>query len=369
MAGYHFDPFDVGMIAAHMYHNLGPAAIARILVKPDGESKWSLNAVKRVIDRLRCEPSWRGERTEGSGAPRKTSNKQDKNVVEYVLAERGRQKVTTSRVKRRFPELREISNDTIEKRLGDAGLAKLPRRKKSKVGKFYLEARVKYCQIVKCMRQDYLDTWAYWDGTVYYLDRSAADHEQSEQAALGSYVWRRRDGKDALEQDCLGPSAYNKAQGIPVRVWGMLACGHLSIHILDEGETMNQEKCIEVIEDHFENWAGNCTHLICDFERCIRTPLVVAQLHKIGMHLVDYYPKCSQDFNAIENAWDLLKARLEETLPKALESRDDFTDRLRAAVKWTNRNEADRLWYLSTNQKERADDCLSSVPPGGRTKW
>ena len=203
----------------------------------------------------------------------------------------------------------------------------------------------------------------------YYLDRTVAEHEQTEQAALGSHVWRRLDGSDALYQDCLGPSSYNKAQGKPVRVWGMLACGHLSIHILEEGEAMNQEVYMELIEERFEEWAGICTHLVCDFEWCLRSTVVVSELKKIGLQLVDAYPKCSQDFNAIENVWDIVKERLEETWPRALESRDEFVIRLRGAVKWINRKRAADLWYLSTNQKERAAECLSSVPQGGRTKW
>ena len=28
-----------------------------------------------------------------------------------------------------------------------------------------------------------------------------------------------------------------------------------------------------------------------------------------------------------------------------------------------------RLWELSTNQKERAKECLEQQPPGGRTSW
>ncbi len=35
----------------------------------------------------------------------------------------------------------------------------------------------------------------------------------------------------------------------------------------------------------------------------------------------------------------------------------------------SNHNRADQVRYLSTNQKERAGDCLKQKPPGGRTKW
>ena len=89
----------------------------------------------------------------------------------------------------------------------------------------------------------------------------------------------------------------------------------------------------------------------------------------MGLPLVEGYPVSSQDFNAMENAWDILKSRLDETVPIQRESRDDFIIRLKSAVQWANRHRAEQLEYLSTNQKERADDCLKAKPPGGRTKW
>ena len=90
---------------------------------------------------------------------------------------------------------------------------------------------------------------------------------------------------------------------------------------------------------------------------------------RAGLELVEGYPRKSQDFNAIENAWKIVKERLDQTMPTWRERREEFVTRLRASVAWTNRNRGKELWYLSTNQKERADDCLSTEPRGGRTKW
>jgi hypothetical protein len=149
----------------------------------------------------------------------------------------------------------------------------------------------------------------------------------------------------------------------------MLACGVLHIHILEEGESMDQNLYAELIEHKFEDWAGNCEHLVCDFERCLRCDTAVHALSKTSLKLLDPYPKVSQDFNAIENAWGILRERLDQNQPTYLEGREEFTQRLKAAVAWVNKNKADRLWYLSTNQKERANECLKQEPPGGRTKW
>ena len=132
---------------------------------------------------------------------------------------------------------------------------------------------------------------------------------------------------------------------------------------------MDQHVYAELIEDKFEDWCGNCEYLVCDHEKCLRSDLAVHAPSKTSLRLVDSFPKCSQDFNAIENAWAIVKERLDQTMPANMESRLEFTKRLRAAVRWVNEHRSDQLWQLSTNQKQRADDCLAQDPPGGRTKW
>ena len=77
-------------------------------------------------------------------------------------------------------------------------------------------------------RAEALRMWGYTDGTVFYLARSEPEKTSSGRMALGPFVWRMADGSDALYQDCVGPSSYAKAQGRPVRVWGMLANGTFS---------------------------------------------------------------------------------------------------------------------------------------------
>ena len=156
---------------------------------------------------------------------------------------------------------------------------------------------------------------------------------------------------------------------MPVRIWGMLANGQLHIHILDAGEVMNQDLYVELIEAKFEEWLGGCCYLVQDFERAIRSEGPLLALEEMGVELVEGYPRASQDFNAIENCWHDVRERLKETLPRGLEKRDAFIDRLQKAVAWLNRNRRAQLQYYSTNQKERCRDCLNQKPPGGRTTW
>ncbi len=83
--------------------------------------------------------------------------------------------------------------------------------------------------------------WMYGDGTVFYLSRDATEAEDASRRALGPRVWRRHDGKDALFEDCIGPSSYQKAQGKALRVWGFLVEGKFKLEMLPEGQVMNQE--------------------------------------------------------------------------------------------------------------------------------
>ena len=369
MGTYQLTPFEVGQVKAHVEHGLSAAAIAKRVFKPDGKSKFGEIAIHNCMTKLKEDLHWRGERATGSGRPRKTTAKQDTAMIRWLLKNRGHQKVAVSGLKKQFRYLRKLSDTLVEDRLHEANLSYLRRRSKSIVTKGYLDERVQYCQGVKRKREATLERWAYTDGTVYYLDRSDAEAEDSKRRSLGTHVWRHSDNKDAMYQDCLGPSSYSKGQGIPVRVWGMLACGGLYIHILEEGEVMEQNLYAELIEEKFEKWCGNCEYLVCDYERCLRCDLALHALSKTPLKLVDPYPKVSQDFNAIENAWAIVKERLDQTMPQQLERRSDFVQRLTAAVKWVNMHRNEQLWYLSTNQKERADACLEQKPPGGRTKW
>ena len=113
--------------------------------------------------------------------------------------------------------------------------------------------------------------------------------------------------------------------------------GVLHIHILEEGESMDQILYAEFVEDKYEEWCGNCEYLVCDYESCLRCPTALHALSKTPLKLLEPYPKVSQDFNAIENAWGILKARMDENQPTHLEGREEFIQRLNSAVGWVNK--------------------------------
>lgn len=99
-----------------------------------------------------------------------------------------------------------------------------------------------------------LKRWVYSDGTTFYLARDASAKENSTRGALGTHVWFMANGKDALREDCVGPSAYWKAQGTCVRIWRLLIAGMLFVHVLPEGQVMNRWEFARIIGQCFPTW-------------------------------------------------------------------------------------------------------------------
>ena len=49
---YQFTPFEVGQVKAHLLHEMNPADIARIVLKPDGKTHYSVTTIHNIIDKL-----------------------------------------------------------------------------------------------------------------------------------------------------------------------------------------------------------------------------------------------------------------------------------------------------------------------------
>ena len=86
-----------------------------------------------------------------------------------------------------------------------------------------------------------------------------------------------------------------------------------------------------------------------------------------GISVSHMHPRYSADLNPIENAWALLRLRLADALPASIESREEFTVRLRAAVAWLNRNQKSAMEKMSASMKERAQAVQDNR--GHRISW
>ena len=137
--------------------------------------------------------------------------------------------------------------------------------------------------------------------------------------------------------------------------------------MLPKGERVNRWWYAYIVRRYFPGWLNGCNKIVQDYEACLRCDEPLEEFKKLRVSLVEDYPRCSQDLNAIENAWKLLRDRLAETLPSEMESREDFVVRLRNAVRWINENCSAQLRRFCTNQKERATELLRLK--GSRISW
>ena len=343
--------------------------IEATLTKPDGTTLSQPGAWNCI---QMCEENggvkWDGVVNHDSdGRPRDSTPAMDRALIKLVFKHRGSVIVTTAFLKQQLPAWRQLCDRTVQRRLGEAGLAWLRRRRKSMVPDQHKEHRMRWGRWVKRQPASNLDKWAYTDGAVWYLGRTRAEAADQKRAALGTHVWRHADGSDALFEGCVGPSAYWKAQGRPVRVWGVLTNGMLFITVLKEGVVMNRWEYDKVVRAKFPVWIQEAygvqkrgVSLVQDHERCLWTKEAREAIESINVHLLENYPKCSQDLNPIETAWREVRNRLYHTQPNKQETRSAFVLRLRAAVSWTNRNRADFYLHICNNQVQLAKDVLAS---------
>ena len=372
-------PFLRGVIGGLLLAGWSLTEVANEVEKPDGTHPCQ-QAIAKVAAQIKARGGlmWNGLADSSyAGRPRLTDTALDKAIVKLVFKKRGSAIVNVKYVQKVIKAARKVSARTISRRLGEAGLEWLRRRRKSLVPEAHKVSRLDWAAWVLTRTTATLTRWAFSDGTVFYLGRCATELTHKTRGALGPYVWRKADGSDGLFADCVGPSAYWKAQGMPVKVWGLLVAGVIFIWVLHEGTSMNGEIYAWLIEHKFKTWLrkglgrkfSKGAFLVQDHERALWRPEPRQAMKDNGITLLEKYPKCSQDLNPIETVWREVRNRLYVTQPSTHnESRDEFIRRLRQAVAWVNSNRANYLMKLSTCQKEWATDVQEAEPPGARTK-
>lgn len=367
-------PYLKGVIFGLFLAGTALQDISDAVTKEDGHHPCQ-QTVSATIRRCQAEGGTKSSgaaQTSDRGPPRKTTTTLDRKIVKLVFKNRGRTKVTVDFVMKKIPSTRRLSRRTVARRLEEAGLQWLRRRRKSLVTAVHKEARMAFSEWVLKQSAAALKRWVYTDGTTFYLARSAAEKENKMRGALGTNVWRMADGSDALYEDVVGPSAYWKAQGRCVRIWGLLIAGMLFVHVLPAGVAMDRWRYAWIIAHCFPRWIRQAMGrkakplLVQDHERALWTDEAREAMQENGVQLLERYPKCSQDLNVIETAWRELRERIHATEPMRMEDRESFLKRLRLAVQWVNRNRRDYLRHLCLSQKDRARDVI--LLDGGRTK-
>ena len=367
------DPFAKAYILGLADSGTPTKDIVRKVSKTDGE-RTTVRAVQQTLCMRESLRTRRGHRSPGSGRPSALTAAENKEVVALVFKERGSAVVTSAYCRRKLPFLKRVSRWVITHALHDAGLRWLRRRQKRLVKKEHRVQRMKYARWVLAQSDKTLRDFAYVDGTTFYLARCDTEAIDKARRRLGPYVWKMASGKDGLFSDTVGPSLYSKAQGAPVKVRGLLARGRLCVHVLPAGEHMNGPRYRKMMTRFARQWIRKCYHclphsvsLVQDYERCLWQRDSLATLQKHHLCALTRFPKSSPDLNAIEEVWNLLRAKLDASAPADMETRAAFLIRLRQAVTSMNTAQHAELVLMCSNQKQRARDVLRLR--GARTKW
>ena len=104
---------------------------------------------KMRVTNLKLSPLGKESELRGQGGRGGRPLQKIRPSKKHILGNRGKQNVAVKDIKRTFPRLRQFSNSLVSARIEEAELAYLPRRKKSKVAKEYLEERVGHCRAAK----------------------------------------------------------------------------------------------------------------------------------------------------------------------------------------------------------------------------
>ena len=104
------DAFGRGTICALRAAGAKRTDIAKRVRKKDGKRP-SLRAVDAVLAKHKVDPSWRGDDSRAGGRPLVLSQKQRQQLLELVVAERGKAKVAVPCCRRRLRFLREVGKD------------------------------------------------------------------------------------------------------------------------------------------------------------------------------------------------------------------------------------------------------------------
>ena len=383
-------PLAKGRIIGMREEGATRADIAKTVKKKDGTFP-SLFTVDAVLDRFEKEPEWDGcEERSAGGRPRNLTSEQLAKIRKILLRDVGKHVVSATYVKRVLKELRDVPDRTIQRSFQRLGYSYLHRRRQQAIGEKYKPARLKYCDWLLKQNQKFLNKFAYVDGTTFFRPRTEEEQRDQTRAGLGPRGWRLSDGSDSLEDKNVGPSAYAKSQGKPVKIWGLFFNGRLEYWVLpeevdDKGKTksanMTGARYNYFVRTFLAKWRRRCyptfpkdekVPLVKDYERFLRWDKAkefdnMKAERDAGFSTVKQHPKVSPDFNAIEGWWKVLGERLSLTAPVALESRANFLKRLRRTVDWLNKNARAHAKKLCTNQKVRARAVKKLE--GARCKW
>ena len=147
--------------------------IASTVKKHDGR-KPTHEAVRGALNEVKDAPPWGADKPKKhpGGVRRTTTPALDKQIRKLVWQKRGKVQLTVKTAEKQLKAARKVSDRTIARRLVEAGLAWMRRRRKTILTKEHREQRLSWVAWVLRRQASTLCQWAFTDGTTLYLARS-----------------------------------------------------------------------------------------------------------------------------------------------------------------------------------------------------
>lgn len=287
-------------------------------------------------------------RKEGSGAPRKTSQRTDSLLKREMKADPFLNAVG---LKKKHPELlAAVSVRTIQHRLQKD--LKMPIRRCAK--KPLLTAAMKKKRIDFCKKYE---DWTpeQWQKVMF------SDESTFRLVRAGTKLVRRP--RDISRYD---PKYTVKTVKHPdsVMVWGAFSGnkGRSGLYFLPKNVTMKGANYVEVLREHLLTFwdIHECTHFMHDSAPAHKSKAVKEFLDDQNIPVLDW-PGNSPDLNPIENAWNVIKKDLEETRPTSI------TDLKKTLKKMWITMDASYFANLASSMPKRIEMVLKSK--GNMTKY
>jgi transposase len=245
------------------------------------------STVKKICEQWKKEGTY--IRKSGSGAPRKTTSREDRRIVKIALASR---KATTSQIRKEVAS--RTTRQTINNRLLEVGLHSRAPMKCLPLTQIHRKKRYQWCN-------DKL-TWTHEWNKVVFSDESRFCFGQSD----GRKRVRRRAGERGHPLVILESHSY-KTSG--VMVWGAISYDSKSELVVING-TLNASKYVdEILEPVVKPFMRTIEKGIFQQDNA---PPHTASVSMIALQEVNTmtFPPRSADLSIIEHVWSHMKHRI-----------------------------------------------------------